>query len=172
MPIADTQTTVVCVPYLSMHPKKDPSMVELAQFIGRVGGAAGGVGGETVMYSYELHRRRKHPSASLVSVHSQSLIPVVHISRPPPLDDFKQVQQAGSSAVMTFRTLNPKIVSESEKQAEQQLLASCKCPVELRGRCYIARWKHCSTERSYCQYKVMGEPIPRGWGVCRFIIML
>lgn len=128
---------------------------------------------DTVLYTYERLRRGKHPCASLMTHQTRKLLPEVHMETPKTLvDDVKQVTQADNGSVLTFRSLNPKVVSEAERQLEQRIWANCRCPAELRPQCYLLKWKHCLTERRYCHYSALGESIPRTWASCRFVLLL
>lgn len=174
--MSDNPATVVCVPHLTLSPRKELNMLEIAQSILQL--LAKDYRNlytfDTVLYTYERFRRRKLASAAIIAKRFASLIPRVELERPVTTltDDVKQVRQITSGSVMTFRSLNPKVVSDAERQLEQQVLANCHCPAELRPQCYLLKWKHCLTERFYCHYRALGEPIPRVWASCKFVILM
>lgn len=173
--MSDVPTVVLCTPYLTLSPRQDCSMVEIAELVLQILSKDKHIlhTYETVLYNYERLRLRKHPCASLMMQQPNSLIPRVHVERTTVLiDDVKQVHQTHNGSVITFRSLNPKVVSDAERQLEQQMLANCHCPAELRPRCYLLKWKHCLTDRLYCHYHALQEPIPRTWASCRFTLLL
>ena len=176
MPVSDAPSTVLCMPYLTLSPRPDYNMVEIAQTVLKLLSKESQDASntyETVLYTYERLRRRKHPCASLIMQQPKSLIPRVQMERTVKLvDDVKQVRQANNGSVMTFRSLNPKAVSDAERQIELQMLSNCRCSAELRPHCYLLKWKHCLTDRFYCHYHALGEPIPRSWAPCKFTLLL
>jgi len=175
VPALDSPVTMLCMPYLTFGPRQDFNMVEVAQNVLSllIKDHSPLYTYETVIYTYERLRRGKPPCASLMTQQTRKLIPLVEMERPKTLaDDVKQVRQADNGSVLTFRSLNPKVVSDAERQLEQQMWANCRCPAELRPQCYILKWKHCLTERRFCHYLALGLSIPRTWASCRFVLLL